>query len=68
MWTLLFISINPPVADSANINPKMLDAREHVSIKHSPVNITRSHDGDIIMIKGKKRNGKAEVKALFGFN
>ena len=38
--------------DAANINPKMLDSRDRASLSQS-VNITRSHDGDILIIKGK---------------
>lgn len=40
--------------DSANINSKTLDTREHSSISRS-VNITRSHDGDILVVKGKEK-------------
>lgn len=49
--------------DAANINPK-LDSREHIAISH-PVNITRSHDGDIIIVKGedKKKERKTFLPA-----
>ena len=53
IWILSISLILISKTEAANINPKMLDSREHISINHS-VNITRSHDGDIIIVKGKK--------------
>lgn len=58
LW-LLLISFVLSTINAANINPKVLDSRELISINRPPVNITRSHDGDIIIIKGKEKRKKA---------
>lgn len=49
MWTIMSISTIIFKTEAANI--KTLEARDH-AIVHS-VNITRSHDGDIIIVKGE---------------
>jgi hypothetical protein len=53
LWTVPLLLLSTPFilnkTDAAKINPKMLEAREV-----SPMNITRSHDGDIIIIKGRQ--------------
>lgn len=51
---------------AANINPKMLDSRVHVSINHS-VNITRNHDGDIIIVKGKLKKSDLLIESKSSF-
>lgn len=47
--------------DAANINPKILESREQIANSH-PVNITRSHDGDIIIVKGEPRKKKRKER------
>lgn len=63
MWLIITLTSK---TDAANINLKKL---EYASINRPPVNVTRSHDGDIIIIKGKfpasiKRKHSIESKNL----
>ena len=39
--------------EAASINQKMLESHELIST--NSVNVSRSHDGDIIIVKGKKK-------------
>lgn len=54
IWTVVSIFTYLSETEAASINQKMLDSRERISA-NLPVNITRSHDGDIIIVKGKKK-------------
>lgn len=55
IWTFTSIFTYISKTEAASIHQKMLDSREHISTNLS-VNITRSHDGDIIIVKGKKKS------------
>lgn len=55
-WAVYYLSMITYLTktEAASINQKMLDSREHISTNLS-VNITRSFDGDIITVNGKKK-------------
>ena len=53
IWTVMSIFTYLSKTEAASINQKMLDSRELVST--NSVNVSRSHDGDIIVVKGKKK-------------
>lgn len=64
IWTLsIFVTLSK--TDAANINLKMMSSRDH-DLGFS-VNITRNHDGDIIILKGKKRKLGDEQKLFVAF-